>query len=251
MKKALLIFAIALSSIYHGQNFKTVEATYIKSGEWGEWSGLIFKTNKGEEMRFLKTTDQDVEIRRFWQNREVTADPEDVSGQIHTNKNCIGQKYLIRYVTKTVHYKGMDEDGSQDVIENVIVTFQPLGGDNINGASSYIYQNGELKAITFETKLYEIDDKGKKRNEKVIQNKNEICKGKTCYRIAIEKDGVFYTLVLPNITDKNIKGKADKYKILKRETDYQGKEQFKSRGITYYGDRYLSVVATLAFSWFQ
>ena len=123
MKKLLLLLLLlAFASIAESQITKTVYATYKQAGTWGEWSGLIFTTEDGKEMRFLKETNDDVVIYRFWQNAQVTADPMDVSGQLHTVKFSVGKRYLINYTTKKVEYKGMDQDGEQEIYENVIVT---------------------------------------------------------------------------------------------------------------------------------
>lgn len=250
MKKYTLIILLIISTTCNSQICKTVIATYSKSGTWGEWTGLIFTTDKQAEMRFLKTNNDEVELRRFWQDGTVVQDPEDVAGQLHTVKFSVGKKYLINYTTKPVEYKGMDEDGAQTIYENVIVTFEILGGDNINGASCKVFKNGELQAVAFGDRMYAINSDGKTNDEKIIQNKDEICRNGKCVKTIVDKDKTITTILLPDLNAKSLRGKVSGKEILQWHTDYQGQGKYISRGITYVGDMRLAAMATLIYNWF-
>lgn len=242
---------LSFVSIANSQITKTIYATYNKAGTWGEWSGLIFTTDDGKEMRFLKTNNDDVVMRRFWQDAQVTADPMDVSGELHTGKFAVGKRYLINYTTKKVEYKGMDEDGAQTVYENVIVTFEVQGGSNINGTTCKVFQNGELVAVAFGATVHKVDGDGKIYAEKAVQNKNEVCKNGTCIKIVFDKDLTIHKIVLPDLSTKSLKGKVSGKEVLQWQKNYQGQGNYRSTGIRYEGDLQQAAIAIIAFDWFR
>lgn len=86
--------------------------------------------------------------------------------------------------------------------------------DNFTKATCKIYNNdGVLISICEAQTAYAIKDGEKLKEGKPIQNKNEVCIGKNCMKVKVDKDGLIQVYYLPNTTDAKLSGKIEGDKI--------------------------------------
>jgi hypothetical protein len=196
----------------------------------------------------------------------------------HSNTNNVGKKYEIKYTSQELP----SDDGVS--ILNTIVELKhatnvtasapeklTIPKDNFTAASSRIYEKKrvfipgqgttdkmeiKLVAIAEGQELFSINPQDKKWNEMKIQNGNELCKGATCVRVVINKEGFITLYRLPNTTDGKITGKivGDKLIPCKKPEDlakYKPEDFEKYWEFKFTGDKQKAALMIVAYDWFR
>jgi hypothetical protein len=103
-------------------NAKKMIATYIRSENAGDWSGLYFKDENNKEISFMNKNDHGSLIKELWSTKPTGEDPDDVTIEYHTIKSKVGKKYKIIYIEKNIKHQGFDIEGAHNSKENVILS---------------------------------------------------------------------------------------------------------------------------------
>lgn len=130
---------------------------------------------------------------------------------ISGDNESLNPKYKGKKVTLTcsvknnIYYVQKIENSNKPIVSE----------DNFIKATCKVYRaynkpdapnNGRLESICENMKVYRIRD-GQKKDEKPIQNKNEICRGSKCVKVKVDAQGFILVYNLPNTTEARVLGK--------------------------------------------
>lgn len=245
MKIQLLAVTTALAlSISAFAQTKAVTGTIYSGGGKSDYYLTIIKDGIKQDLKldWMPST-ATVNINPEFKDIIIQIFPKDMPEVTNLNP---------KYEYKKVIVMCSEKDGQLWVtkIENDTKA-EALIEESLKSASCKVYSLNRCQALTEGEKMFKINIEGKKEKEKTIQNKNEYCKGKSCIKISVDKDGFIYGYELPNITDKIIYGKFIDDKYYECKTKDCSKIVESRHHLMFKGDKQKAAILIIAYEMFR